>query len=245
IVTPNSSGLSHNKYYDFNIGHSGVIWNNHASEVGQSQLGGIMPGNPHLRVTGSAKVILNEVTSGNRSALNGPGEVFGRPADVIIANPNGISCDGCGFINTPHATLTTGVPEIDVSGSLKGFVVKGGDITFGAKGANFFSGQGAIDIVDIVSRTVHLEGPIAGREIGMTAGTGSYDYASREMKELTDITGKPEYAIDGSALGALQGDQIKLVATEKGVGVRMRHDMAANAGQLHLSADGKISLQNA
>lgn len=245
IVTPNSSGLSHNKYYDFNIGSSGVIWNNHASEVGQSQLGGIMPGNPHLRGTGSAKVILNEVTSSKRSTLNGPGEVFGRPADVIIANPNGISCDGCGFINTPHATLTTGVPEIDVSGSLKGFVVKGGDITFGAKGANFFSKKGVVDIVDIVSRTVHLEGPVAGKDIGITAGTGRYDYTSRQMKELTDITGKPEYAIDGSALGALQGDQIKLVATEKGVGVRMRHDMAANAGQLHLSADGKISLQSA
>ncbi|QEE08870.1 filamentous hemagglutinin N-terminal domain-containing protein [Bartonella kosoyi] len=245
IVTPNSSGLSHNKYNDFNIGNGGVIWNNHAQEVGQSQLGGIMPGNPHLRVTGSAKVILNEVTSSKRSALHGPGEVFGRPADVIIANPNGISCDGCGFINTPHATLTTGVAEIDASGFLKGFVVRGGDITFGTKGANFFSGKGAVDIVDIVSRTVHFEGPVAGKDIGVVAGTGRYDYASREMKELTDITGKPEYAIDGSALGALQADQIKLVATEKGVGVRMRHDMAANAGQLHLSADGKISLQNA
>ncbi|UJM36588.1 hemagglutinin repeat-containing protein [Bartonella henselae] len=245
IVTPNSSGLSHNKYDDFNIGHVGVIWNNHAQEVGQSQLGGIMPGNPHLRFSGSAKIILNEVTSGKRSALNGPGEVFGKQADVIIANPNGISCDGCGFINTPHATLTTGVPEIDVSGFLKGFVVKGGEITFGARGANFFSGKGVVDVVDIVSRTVHFEGPVAGREIGVAAGTGNFDYASRQMKALTDITGKPEYAIDGSALGALQADQIKLVATEKGVGVRMRHDMAANAGQLHLSADGKISLQNA
>ncbi|WP_375671481.1 filamentous hemagglutinin N-terminal domain-containing protein, partial [Bartonella sp. SD1336NMGDW] len=244
IVTPNGKGLSHNKYDDFNIGNPGVIWNNHAQEVGQSQLGGIMPGNPHLRLTGSAKVILNEVTSSKRSALHGPGEVFGSPADVIIANPNGISCDGCGFINTPHATLTTGVPEIDASGFLKGFEVRGGDITFGAKGANFFSGQGAVDIVDIVSRTVHFEGAVAGREIGVTAGTGHFDYASREMKELTDITGKPEYAIDGSALGALQADRIKLVATEKGVGVRMRHDMAANAGQLHLSADGKISLKN-
>lgn len=244
IVTPNGKGLSHNKYYDFNIGSPGVIWNNHAQEVGQSQLGGIMPGNPHLRYSGSAKVILNEVTSSKRSALHGPGEVFGRPADVIIANPNGISCDGCGFINTPHATLTTGVPEIDASGFLKGFEVRGGDIIFGARGANFFSGQGAVDIVDIVSRTVHFEGPVAGKEIGVTAGTGHFDYASRQMKELTDITGKPEYAIDGSALGALQADRIKLVATEKGVGVRMRHDMAANAGQLRLSADGKISLKN-
>ncbi|SPU27769.1 Hemolysin precursor [Candidatus Bartonella washoeensis] len=244
IVTPNGKGLSHNKYHDFNIDNPGVILNNHAQEVGQSQLGGIMPGNPHLHYSGSAKVILNEVTSGKRSALNGPAEVFGHQADVIIANPNGISCDGCGFINTPHATLTTGVPEIDASGFLKGFEVKGGDMTFGAKGANFFSGKGSVDIVDIVSRTVHFEGVVAGREIGVTAGTGHFDYASREMKELTDITGKPEYAIDGSALGALQADRIKLVATEKGVGVRMRHDMATNAGQLQLSADGKLSLKN-
>ncbi|MCZ2159250.1 filamentous hemagglutinin N-terminal domain-containing protein, partial [Bartonella sp. 220] len=244
IVTPNGKGLSHNKYYDFNIGNPGVIFNNHAQEVGQSQLGGIMPGNPHLRSTGSATVILNEVTSSKRSALNGPAEVFGRQADVIIANPNGMSCDGCGFINTPHATLTTGVPEIDASGFLKGFEVRGGDIRFGAKGANFFSGKGAVDIVDIVSRTVHFEGSVAGREIGVSAGTGHFDYASRQMKDLMDITGKPEYAIDGSALGALQGDRIKLVATEQGVGVRMRHDMATNAGQLQLSADGKISLKN-
>ncbi|WP_406604378.1 hemagglutinin repeat-containing protein [Bartonella gliris] len=244
IVTPNGKGLSHNKYYNFNIGNSGVIFNNHAREVGQSQLGGIMRGNPHLRYSGSAKVILNEVTSGNRSALSGPAEVFGRQADVIIANPNGISCDGCGFINTPHATLTTGVPEIDANGFLKGFEVKGGDITFGRKGGNFFSSHGLVDIVDIVSRTVHFEGPVAGREIGVTAGTGHFDYASREMKELTDISGKPEYAIDGATFGALQADSIKLVATEKGVGVRMRDDMAANAGQLQLSADGKISLKN-
>ncbi len=218
IVTPNSSGLSHNKYYDFNIGHSGVIWNNHASEVGQSQLGGIMPGNPHLRVTGSAKVILNEVTSSNHSALNGPGKVFGRPADVIIANPNGITCDSCGFINTPHAALTTGVPEIDASGFLKGFVVRGGDITFGAKGANFFSGQGAVDIVDIVSRTVHFEGPVAGKDIGVFAETGSYDYASRQMKELTDITGKLEYAIDGSALGHSRRIRLNLWQPKKVLG---------------------------
>ncbi|WP_455479878.1 two-partner secretion domain-containing protein [Bartonella sp. B23] len=244
IVTPNGKGLSHNKYYDFNIGNSGVILNNHAGKVGQSQLGGIMPGNPHLRFSGSAKVILNEVTSGKRSALNGPAEVFGHKADVIIANPNGITCDGCGFINTPRATLTTGVPQIDAAGFLKGFEVKGGDITFGRSGANFFSGKGSVDILDIVSRTVHFEGSVAGREIGVTVGTGHFDYTFREMNGLTDVTGKPEYAIDGSALGALQADRIKLVATEKGVAVRMRHDMAANVGQLQLSSDGKISLKN-
>lgn len=244
IVTPNGNGLSHNKYHDFNVDKPGLILNNLNGEIGMSQLGGVMPGNPNLRRSGSANVILNEVTSGKRSALNGPTEVFGHRADVVIANPNGITCDGCGFINTPRATLTTGVPQIGLDGSLSGFDVRGGDVTFGKKGANLASGSGSVDIFDVVSRSVKLDGPVAGHDVAITAGAGSYEYAKREMRELYDIAGKPEYAIDGSALGALQGDRIKVVATEKGVGVRMRNDMAANAGQLTLSADGRLSLNN-
>ena len=129
IVTPNGTGLSHNKFSDFNVGTPGLILNNFNGEVGTSNLGGVTPGNPNLRNSGPASVILNEVTGGNRSALNGPTEVFGGRADVIIANPNGITCAGCGFINTPHATLTTGVPNIGADGSLMGFTVNSGDVT--------------------------------------------------------------------------------------------------------------------
>lgn len=244
ITMPNGRGLSHNKYSDFNVGHPGAILNNHDREVGTSQLGGVTPGNPHLRYSGSASVILNEVTSSNRSALQGPVEVFGRRADVVIANPNGIICNGCGFINTPRATLATGIPEIGIDGVLRGFHVSGGDVTFGPDGANLLSGKGKVDIFDIVSRYIRLDGPVAGHDVGLIAGTGRFDYTSREMKELVWITGTPEYAIDGSALGALQAGRIKVIVTEKGAGVRMRSDMAANAGQLTLSADGRISLNN-
>ncbi len=147
IVGPNSQGLSHNKYGNFNVGTPGVILNNFDGEVGTSKLGGATPGNPNLTGKGSATVILNEVTSHNRTALNGPTEVFGVRADVIIANPNGITCDGCGFINTPRATLTTGAPDIGADGSLNGFRVSNGDVTFGRNGANFASGDGAVDLL--------------------------------------------------------------------------------------------------
>ncbi|WP_152971026.1 filamentous hemagglutinin N-terminal domain-containing protein, partial [Rhizobium ecuadorense] len=96
IVTPNATGLSHNKYDNFNVGTPGLILNNYKGEIGNSNLGGVTPGNPNLNNSSPASVILNEVTSGNRSALNGPTEVFGGRADVVIANPNGITCDGCG-----------------------------------------------------------------------------------------------------------------------------------------------------
>ncbi|MGZ2434687.1 hemagglutinin repeat-containing protein [Rhizobium redzepovicii] len=244
IVTPNSKGLSHNKYDDFNVGTPGLILNNFKGEVGNSNLGGVTPGNPNLNSSGPASVILNEVISSNRSALNGAIEVFGGKADVIIANPNGITCDGCGFINTPHATLTTGAPDIGGDGRLNGFTVKGGDVTIGPNGGNFAAGLGAVDLFDIVSRSVHVNGAVYGKDLRVTAGRNQFDYATGDATPLAATSGTPEYAIDGSALGAMQADRIKIVVTEKGAGVRMRGDMAANAGELSLSADGKISLGN-
>ncbi|NEH54834.1 filamentous hemagglutinin N-terminal domain-containing protein [Rhizobium leguminosarum] len=244
IVTPNSKGLSHNKYDSFNVGTPGLILNNFKGEVGNSNLGGVTPGNPNLNSSGPASVILNEVISGNRSALNGAIEVFGGRADVVIANPNGITCDGCGFINTPHATLTTGVPDIGADGTLKGFTVNGGDVTIGTNGGNFAAGPGAVDLFDIVSRSVHVNGAVFGKDLRVTAGRNQFDYATGNATPLAATSGTPEYAIDGSALGAMQADRIKIVVTERGAGVRMRGDMAANAGELSLSADGKISVGN-
>ncbi|AGB73036.1 MULTISPECIES: hemagglutinin repeat-containing protein [Rhizobium] len=245
IVTPNATGLSHNKYDNFNVGTQGLILNNFKGEVGTSNLGGATPGNPNLNGSGPASVILNEVTSGNRSALNGPTEVYGGRADVIIANPNGITCAGCGFINTPRATLTTGVPNIGSDGSLTGFTVNGGDVTFEGAGGNFAAAPGAVDLFDVVSRQIHVNAPIYGKTVRLTGGASQYNYATGEATALTATSGTPEYAIDGTALGAMQADRIKVVVTEKGAGVRMSGDMAANAGELSLSADGKISIGNA
>ncbi len=244
IVTPNAVGLSHNKYDNFNVGTQGLILNNFKGEQGISNLGGVTPGNPNLNASNPASVILNEVTSGNRSALNGPTEVFGGRADVIIANPNGITCAGCGFINTPHATLTTGVPNIGADGSLTGFTVNGGDVTFEGAGGNFAAAPAAVDLFDVVSRQIHVNAPIYGKTIRLTGGASQYNYATGGSTALTATSGTPEYAIDGTALGAMQADRIKVVVTEKGAGVKMSGDMAANAGELSLSADGKISIGN-
>ncbi len=256
IVTPNAQGLSHNKYDSFNVDTQGAILNNFKSEVGgPSVLGGTLPGNPNLKNSNPASIILNEVTKANRSALNGQIEVFGQHADVVIANPNGITCNGCGFINTPRATLTTGRPDILSDGRLSGFTVEGGDVTFGEKGGNFTdsdgkgghlpNGLGKVDLFDIVSRSVHVDGPVHGQDLRLTVGRDKFNYATREATALTATSGTPEYAIDGSALGAMQAERIKIVVTEKGAGVRMRGNLAANTGELSLSSDGKISIGNA
>ncbi|WP_286866333.1 filamentous hemagglutinin N-terminal domain-containing protein, partial [Herbaspirillum sp. UBA812] len=115
IQTPGAAGVSLNSYRQFDVGPNGAILNN-AQGTTATQLGGYVAGNPWL-ATGAARVIVNQVNSANPSYLRGYLEVAGARAQVVVANPAGITCSGCGFINANRATLTTGVPQI-VNGNL-------------------------------------------------------------------------------------------------------------------------------
>ena len=159
IATPTAAGLSHNQYDQFNVGRVGAVLNNSDQKLQRSELAGLTQGNANLRTSGPASVILNEVVSANRSALTGALEVHGQRADVIIANPNGITCNGCGFINTPRVTLSSGRPEMDSAGALRRLVVEGGDITIGPNGANLARS----DVFDLISRRIQINGPIRAR----------------------------------------------------------------------------------
>ncbi|NJN40825.1 MAG: filamentous hemagglutinin N-terminal domain-containing protein, partial [Gammaproteobacteria bacterium] len=124
IVAPSAAGTSHNKYSTFEVDAKGVVLNNSLG-AGASVLAGALGANP--RLSGSfATVILNEVTGLTASQLGGALEVFGNAASVIIANPNGVTCAGCSFLNAPRVMLTTGVPFN--TGSALGFEVTGGSI---------------------------------------------------------------------------------------------------------------------
>lgn len=76
INKPNGSGLSHNIWDNLNVDKNGVVFNNSANESSTSLAGNIQ-GNSNL-TSGSAKVILNEVTSKNPSTINGMMEVAGE-----------------------------------------------------------------------------------------------------------------------------------------------------------------------
>lgn len=239
IVAPNAAGLSHNKYTDFNVGAPGAILNNSNQSLSQSQLGGFVQGNTNLTTSGPASVILNEVTSANRSSLNGMLEVHGAAAGVVIANPNGITCDGCGFINTPRVTLSTGTPELGAGGALSSLRVEGGDVLIGLSGANL----GAVSVFDIVSRQISVGGPVlAGDQLNLVAGRNSYAYQTGLITPMVSDGGEPAIAIDSSLLGGMYAGQIKLVSTDQGAGVRMQGQMAANAQGMTLTASGKLVL---
>ncbi|KAB7613724.1 filamentous hemagglutinin N-terminal domain-containing protein [Amylibacter sp. SFDW26] len=239
IVAPNASGLSHNQYETFNVDQNGVILNNSTSPLSQSQLGGLLEGNSNLSGTGSASVILNEVTGAGRSALEGALEVHGRAADVVIANVNGITCNGCGFINTPRVSLSTGRVELNARGGLSGFQVDGGDVQIGENGANLKSSQ----IFDIVSRKIKIDGPVAaGGDLNLIAGRNAYDYKSGTATSLGPDGDEPSIAIDSSLLGGMYAGRIKILSTDAGSGVNMRGQMASNTGEMSLTADGRLVL---
>lgn len=176
IARPNAKGLSHNKYDQFNVGESGLILNN-SKKAGRTQLGGVVTNNPKLGKGPEARVILNEVTGSSRSRLEGYTEIFGYPADYILANPNGITVNGGGFINTPRATLTTGKPRFDGYGGLSALDVRQGDVLVDGLGLNVSN----LDAFDIISRTARINADVHAVKLGITNGYGSHDVATGQF----------------------------------------------------------------
>lgn len=237
IATPNGNGLSHNQFTDYNVGQQGLILNNATAKTQSTQLGGIILGNANLKGQ-AAKLILNEVTGGSPSQLRGYTEVAGQQAHVVVANPNGITCNGCGFINTPRATLTTGKPIIE-GGRLDRLQVDGGAISIEGQGLNASN----VDQFDLITRSAKINAELHANQLNIV--TGANDVAVADLavsKRAASKADEPQLAIDSSALGGMYAGAIRLVGTEQGVGVKLAGNMAASAGDIQIDASGKLSL---
>lgn len=234
IAAPNSTGLSHNKFTTFNVDTGGLVINNSRINA-VSNIGGAVVANPNL-AGGEARMILNEVTSGNRSVLQGPQELLGSRAAYILANPNGITCDGCGFINFPRATLTTGSPVLS-NGAISGFTVNGGDVLVGPHGLN---ATGA-DYFDILTRSAVINGQVNANDLSLVLGRNQVDYATLAATPLAAAGTAPSFALDSTALGGMYANRIWLRSTEAGVGVRALGTVAASVSDVTLDINGKIT----
>ena len=188
-------------------------------------MAGWVQGNPNL-ARGEAKVILNEVNSANPSRLKGYVEVAGKKADVVIANPSGIQCDGCGVINAGRTTLTTGKAEVE-NGQLKGYRVKGGKVTVGQKGMD----NSQSDYTDIIAEKAEIKGGVWSKKgIKVTTGKNNVDrsndsvvYVGDKNTDNTDRTSDTQgenqsYSVDVSQLGGMYSEKIHLVDNGQGLG---------------------------
>lgn len=234
IQTPSAAGVSRNIYNQFNVGANGAILNNSRANV-QTQLGGFVQGNPNL-ATGAARIILNEVNGGSPSQLRGYIEVGGQRAEVIIANPAGISVDGGGFINASRATLTTGTPQFNAVGGLDSFLVRGGTITIDGAGLD----ASKTDYAAILARAVQANAGIWASELKVVTGANQVSADHSQVTPTAGTGAAPSFALDVAALGGMYANKINLIGTEAGLGVRNAGNIGAGAGGLVVTAAGRL-----
>ncbi|HTF83787.1 MAG TPA: filamentous hemagglutinin N-terminal domain-containing protein, partial [Cellvibrio sp.] len=239
IARPNDKGVSHNLFSEFNVNKDGLILNN-SRTITNTQLGGHIAGNANL-TDASARLILNEVTGANRSQLLGYTEIAGQAADYVLANPYGITCDGCGFINIPRVTLAAGKPEM-ANGQLRSINVDNGNFIVQGMGLNAAN----VKHLDIIARSAHINAQLHAQKVMMALGKNQVDYATTRPTALeNDGSDSPEFALDVAALGGMYVNAITMMGTESGVGVRVAGDMAAATGDMVLTADGNIVINKA
>ncbi|MEQ4618880.1 MAG: filamentous hemagglutinin N-terminal domain-containing protein, partial [Corticimicrobacter sp.] len=236
IAPPSAAGVSNNRFTQFNAGPSGVVLNN-SGGASQTQLAGQIAGNPMLG-NQRAAVILNQVTAANPSRLMGMVEVAGQRANVIVANPAGITCDGCGFLNAGQATLTTGRPRIGADG-VQGFDIAGGRI--GIEGQGLYGDN--LSRVDLLARTLEVNAKVWADRLNVVAGAAQVDYDNLAVQSGTGEGTAPAVALDVAALGGMYANSIRLIGTEAGLGVNVGGDLVAMTGDLQLSANGDVRIR--
>ena len=224
ISTPNDRGVSINEFKEYNVDEKGQILNN-ADNIGRSYLGGLINANPNLAPNQAANLIILQVNGSNRSQIEGYLEALSRQkVDVILANENGLYINNSGTINIKNFTATTGKLNLK-DGDFVGIDVEKGNVLIGPKG---FNGNNT-DYVDIIAKTLELRGNIVANNLNIK--TGSNDKNSSNT-----------LAIDASELGGMYAGVIKIVSTDKGVGVNSDSFIVSKDKKLEITADGQIKI---
>ncbi|EMH4092740.1 hemagglutinin repeat-containing protein [Serratia marcescens] len=242
ITAPNQAGVSHNQYQQFDVDAKGAILNNSAVMTA-TQMAGMIQGNPNLNPNSApARVILNEVNSNNPSQLRGFMEVAGGKAQVIVANPAGIVCNGCGTINAGRMTLTTGKPQLNADGSVAGYQVERGVVRIEGGGLNGDTRHDT-EYVDILARAVEVNAGVWAKEgVTLVAGRNRVSADGKTAAPLSDDgSARPELAIDMGQMGGMYSGSIRMIGTEAGVGVRNQGGQVRAGKTLTVSSEGKLS----
>ncbi len=237
IVAPNAGGLSHNQFLDYNVDRQGVVLNN-ALQAGQSQLAGQLAANPQFQGQ-AASVILNEVISRNASTLNGAQEIFGKAADYVLANPNGISVNGGSFINTPNANLVVGRPELN-DGKLQALNTRDANGQLTVHGQGLQNREGSINLI---APRIDSDGRLSARDqLNLTAGRNQVDFASGQVRQVDPASKTQDQRIDASLFGAMQAGRINIISTAEGAGVRVGAVQVEGRDGVNVSSAGDLDI---
>ena len=230
VAGPSAGGVSRNDYTNFNVPQNGVILNN-SYQMANTKLGGYVPGNPNM-MRGSANVIVNEVTSHNPTEMKGFIEVAGRKASVVVANPNGITVDGGGFINTDRAVLTTGKTEYDSKGNLNSYRVEQGRISINGNGLNAKDANS----LQILTEATNVNAGVWANTIETRTGKNTIDANTLDTQKIGDSS---NVGLDVSAIGGMYANSITMKGTNTGLGVNIKGVVSSTQAS-SITSDGKI-----
>ena len=230
VAGPSAGGVSRNDYTNFNVPQNGVILNN-SYQMANTKLGGYVPGNANM-MRGSANVIVNEVTSHNPTEMKGFIEVAGRKASVVVANPNGITVDGGGFINTDRAVLTTGKTEYDSKGNLNSYRVEQGRISINGNGLNAKDANS----LQILTEATNVNAGVWANTIETRTGKNTIDANTLDTQKIGDSN---NVGLDVSAIGGMYANSITMKGTNTGLGVNVKGIVSSTQAS-SITSDGKI-----
>ena len=230
VTGPSTGGVSRNDYTNFNVPQNGVILNN-SYQMSNTKLGGYVPGNANM-MRGSANVIVNEVTSHNPTDMKGFIEVAGRKASVVVANPNGITVDGGGFINTDRAVLTTGKTEYDSKGNLNSYRVEQGRISINGNGLNAKDANA----LQILTEATNVNAGVWANRIETRTGKNTIDANTLNTQKIGDSS---NVGLDVSAIGGMYANSITMKGTNTGLGVNVKGVVSSTQAS-SITSDGKI-----
>lgn len=235
IAPADTASISHNTYSAFSVPATGVDLNNAGVQ---------------------ARTIVNEVTSTKISHLEGPLTVIGPKADVILANPNGITVNGGRFQNTGNVALTTGGLDRNATNQITTSVATGA-IEIGPGGLS-----GTMEELALISRSLRIDGPLrydlpdAGSHLNMIAGEAAVSFDRARGGFGQDGTGQLPWAlvtnrgagateaviVDITGTGSVSAGRISVTVTDQGAGVRFAGGQLASAGGFRLTSSGRLEL---
>lgn len=197
-----------------------------------------------------ANTIVNTVVGTGRTVWQGPLQVLGTRAHVVVVNPNGFSIDGGSVVNAGGVALATGSVTL-----VNGNVVLGsgtGDITIGPGG---FSGT--MTSLQLIAGRLRIDGPIVddaaspNAEINVLAGpyevtldgTVPAQSSLRPWASAKPLDGSSqEILVDVTPRGALSASRVHIAVSARGAGVAFAGKGLASIGEFTIAADGKVSV---
>ena len=241
IAAPNAAGVSLNQYSRFDVDAAGAVLNN-AVDGARSELLGDIAGNAALHGR-AARMIVNQVLGNEASTLRGMLEVAGARAGVVVANPHGIECDGCGFIGAGRVLLLAGDAKLDgPHGALGTLITTDGTLRIGAGGLR--AAARAASNIDLIARRIAVAGRVDARDLQLATGANRINDPTGDA-HVVATSNPPALALDVAAAGAMHAGRIHLIATEAGAGVRSAGVLHAHVQDLRIDSAGALHITRA